>query len=228
MDKKNIHINEKTQNAREKNANLWFYLILGIITGTVILYFVFSVFFANMGYFFNKESKFEYKNLTFYIEDLQGLTLYHYAYSSQAENGVVYDNNLYLRTDPRKNNISVEGKLLFGVNSTVYLTMNTSGLLNCPSIQRDASIIPFFLATNSLNTLIGLADETEAKTSNISYITCDKYPNSDVISIKAGNETKISKNNNCFAITIANCELLEASEKFEVQTIIDTQERQLK
>ncbi len=206
----------------EKSIRLVFYLVLGIAVGFLLLYFIFSVFFSNISL---SSNAFKYKSLPFTKENYAGVNVYHYTYSYQTDNGQTITNNILLRKDPRKNNVPVEGKIIFEGERKIYSTINTSGLLNCSSILRDSSYIPYFLVNNMFNVTIGTIDEAEAQASNVSYITCEKYPNDKVIFIKAGNETRITREGNCFILSVANCELLEVSEKFEVQAILDAKEK---
>ncbi|MEK6893163.1 MAG: hypothetical protein AABX07_03075 [Nanoarchaeota archaeon] len=206
----------------ERSVRLIFYLVLGIAVGTLLVYFIFSVFFSNITLFSNT---FKYKSLPFTKENNMGLTIYHYTYTYQIDNGQTIKNNILLRKDPRKNNVPVEGKITFEGERKIYSTINTTGLLNCSSILRDSSYIPYFLVNNLFVVVIGSVDEAEAQASNVTHITCEKYPNDKVIFIQEGNETKITRKGNCFILSVANCELLEASEKFEVQAIIDAKEQ---
>ena len=65
-----------------------------------------------------------------------------------------------------------------------------------------------------------------AKANNLTWINCEKYPESAVILIKKGEETKITKTGeNCYLISANNCETLPAMEKFVVQSLVDARER---
>jgi len=47
------------------------------------------------------------------------------------------------------------------------------------------------------------------------------------VMVAAGDETKIEKSGNCYDIRVANCEILQALEKFEVQALVDAKNRRL-
>jgi hypothetical protein len=223
--KQNQTIEEAKEGIKEGKARMWFYLALGIIVGLIILYFIFSVFSVNINNLLGKAKTFKYNGLDFIIETENGATLYHHSYLIKYEKSKAYKNNIFLRKDPRKNKVPVEGKILFLGERVIYSTMNTSGLLNCSDILRDVSFIPYFLTNNLYDVIVSLADEKEAKESNVLFVTCEKDTDKKIIFIKAGNETRIVKEGNCTTIMVANCELLDASEKLQVQYLIDERER---
>ena len=80
-----------------------------------------------------------------------------------------------------------------------------------------------FLVNNKINVKGASPNEEEALRDNVRYATCSTHPDEVVILIRAGNETKVEKqgNNNCHVITVADCQVLEAVESFEVQSILD-------
>ena len=82
-----------------------------------------------------------------------------------------------------------------------------------------------FFNQNGYNVLPAVADRNTAHANNLSYITCYNHPSNPVILINDGNETKITVENNCFNVEVANCEILNAVEKLQVQSIIDAKER---
>lgn len=219
MDKKSKSTKEESKDRKARNI---FYLIGGMIVGLFIVYVVASAFFSNVSNWFGSFNTFQYGPLTFSKDTQQGTELYHSAYLFTGQDGRKYRYNFYLINDPRKNNVPVEGDLVFGGEKEIYFSLNTSQMLNCSGILRDVSLIPTFFLNNIFEVEHGFSDFEEAKAGNLTYLTCESKPNNKVISIEPGPKTKIVREGNCYRVQVANCELLDAAEKFQVQAVIDT------
>ncbi|MDP3881789.1 MAG: hypothetical protein Q8Q31_02830 [Nanoarchaeota archaeon] len=213
--------NSKEEKKERKVRNL-FYLIAGMIVGLLIVYIIASVFFSNVSNWFGSFDTFQHGPLTFTKDGQQGTTLYHAAYLFTGKDGRKFRYNMYLINDPRKNKVPVEGDLIFGGEKKIFVSLNTSNMLNCSGILRDVSLIPTFFLNNLFEMEHGFSDFEEAKASNLTYLTCESQPNDNVISIEPGTRTKIVREGNCYRVKVANCELLEAAEKFQVQAVTDT------
>ena len=86
-----------------------------------------------------------------------------------------------------------------------------------------------FLASAGLDVKGASPDEQIANETNVRHVTCDNRPNNPVILIKEGDVTEINKAGlfgNCYVMQVSQCEILEAIEKFQVQSIIDAKGRQ--
>jgi hypothetical protein len=83
-----------------------------------------------------------------------------------------------------------------------------------------------FLTNNLLKIKGGVSDYNESKAKNISYVTCGAYPYNPVIMIQEGNSTTITNNGDCHIISVANCDVQKAVEKFIIQSILDAKERE--
>ncbi len=212
---------KKNEDLKEKKVKSGFYLIAGIIVGLIVVYVVASLIFGNINSWVSSFDTFQYGPLTFTKDSQQGSPLYHAAYLFTDHNRN-FRYNLYLIEDPRKNTVPVEGDLVFDGSRKVYFSLNTSSLLNCSGILRDVSLLPNFLLNNVFEVEHGFADKNEAQANNLSYLTCESLPNQKVISIEPGNQTRIVREGNCYRVEVANCDLLSAAEKFEVQAITDT------
>jgi hypothetical protein len=178
---------------------------------------------------FKSFNHFTYKGLSFTKEKFGTIPVYHYYYYfTDSNTGKQYQYNLYLRIDPRKNNVSMPlGETEFSKEAINYLTVNGSGLTSCTTSARDLGSLAELFSANMLPMKAGTMDSIEAKSNNLTYITCDNKPANPVIQIFSGNETKITIDHNCYNIQIANCQTLEAIEKFKLQTILDAKARSL-
>lgn len=191
--------------------------MIAIMVGLIafVLVFFFSV---------NSMKSFDYKGLTFTREKFGDLDVYHhYFYFNYL--GQTYQYNLYLRNDPRRNKVPVEGDIigLLGIrrNNAVYVSIDNNNLMNCTNSSIAVASISSFLTNNKIMMRGALPDKEEAEAKNTTYADCENNPDDMVIMILSGEETKVSSKGNCYTITAVNCEILDAVEKFEVQAIID-------
>ena len=195
-----------------KNQTVW---IIGIMVGLIVFILVF--------YFAIQSMKtFSYNGLTFTKEKFGEIDVYHYYYYFSDASGQVYKYNLFLRNDPRKNNVPVTGEpIKFDKEKTVYISINDSGLRNCSYSSIAVAGLSQFLTNNMVKVKGALLDKREALLDNRTYASCEDNMNGTVIVIESGSETGINIKGDCYKITSSNCGILDATEKFEVQAILD-------
>jgi hypothetical protein len=168
---------------------------------------------------------FKYEDLTFTKERFGEIPVYHYYYSYEFKNQQ-YQYNLYLRLDPRENNVPVSGEIVYPkIGSTVLVSINSSAFSTCPATLRELASLADILSGNQYPVKGGVLDKNESIASNVTHITCANSPSCMVITLNSGDETKIINNGNCNQIIVHGCELLEAVEKFKVQSLIDAKKR---
>lgn len=178
---------------------------------------------------FKSFNHFTYKGLSFTKEKFGTIPVFHhYYYFTDSATGRQYQYNLYVRIDPRENNVPVSGSILFRKNMVNYVTVNGAGLTNCSTTLRDLGSLAELFSANLLQMKPGSMNTTEALANNMTYITCETKPDNNVLQVFAGNETRIDIEGNCYNIQIANCQTLEAIEKFKVETVVDALERHTK
>lgn len=195
------------------------YWILGAMVGLIVLILIISS-------IMHSSNAFTYQTLRFTKTSYGNLPvfLYNYNFKDPRFNPPKeYSFNLLIRKDPRENNVPVNGNIEFSAaGSIVYVGINGT----CKTANRDIASLTSFLNLNLFTIKGGLVDKAEAKKSNLTYISCDKYPDNVVILVQQANETRIDRtSNNCYTISISNCESLEAIEKFEIQAILDAKKR---
>src|SRR3989344_265330 len=121
--------NKEKKEKREKNLNKGIInrqlMIILLGMGALIIIFLIS------SAVFQSLNKFEYNGLTFTKEKFGQIPVYHYYYFLKSKQGQLIKYNLYLRIDPRKNNVSVDGEILLKDDRSVYLSINTTGLTQC-------------------------------------------------------------------------------------------------
>jgi hypothetical protein len=188
---------------------------------------VLLIFLFGTSAFIKSLNHFSYKTLSFTKERFGQIPVFHYYYYFE-KNGQQYQYNLYLRNDPRDNNVSVNGTIEFPENLRVYIGVNGTGITDCPTASRDLGTLGGFFANNLIQIKPGTLDENESETSNMTYVSCEKFPDRAVIRIFSGEETKIFKSeNNCYNIQISDCRTLDAIEKFEIQSLLDAKARSI-
>ncbi|MBI2632142.1 hypothetical protein HYW75_04000 [Candidatus Pacearchaeota archaeon] len=167
---------------------------------------------------------FNYQGLTFTKERFEKIPVFHYYYFFNND-GQTYKYNLFLREDPRFNNVPVSGNIVFSGERMIFLSINGTGISQCGNSSREIATLTSFFVNNMFNFKAGTPDKKEAEQKNLSFISCKTNPLSDVILIQKGDSTDIKREGSCYKINIADCELLNAIEKFEVQSIIDAKKR---
>lgn len=177
--------------------------ILGIILmilGTALIIFLVTHFIVQA------PKTFEYKNMTFDIIDEGNVRFYHTSFPWEInKQKVTY--NVYLRKDPRQNekNVPFEGNLVI----TKAIVLNTEGDFNC-----EGNGVIAIANFNQIFTALG------ATIMNDPNATCDDQGRYNLITIKAGNETKIEEYSpRCYNLYVSNCEMLDVTERFITETL---------
>ena len=116
------------------------------------------------------------------------------------------DYNFYLRNDPRNLDVEFEGDF----RSRENMVINSTGDFNC---EGDGII--------AVANLVNLYQILGAKVIRDEEATCDAEGRYVFIQISEGNETKILQSGpTCYNIEVNNCEILEATERFMIETFI--------
>jgi len=158
-------------------------------------------------FIFNSINNFEYKNVKFETIREGQLTLY------RTDLPVIYqgqktDYNFYLRNDPREiKEIPFQGNLNLADN----LVINSTEDFNC---QGDGII-----AIANLINLYKISGINVLKDENA---TCDPDGRYMFVRLQSGNETNIEKfGPACYNININNCEILEGTERFMIESFVE-------
>ena len=194
-------------------------LVILVFIGVLV-----GIFFLASWYFKSLHS-FEYKGLAFSEERAGNIPIFHHSYFFKAFDGRLINYNLYIRTDPRTlDSIPVTGnKISFSQQEVVFISVNATGLQQCPYSPLAVASISSYLADNQMKVKSGNLDFWDAGYKRQDYVNCDNQHGNKVIEITTGNETKITVNGKCYRIEIADCQVLQGTERFEVQAILDAQ-----
>jgi len=191
----------KAQTERERKQLRNVLLGLGIFVILIIL-----------AVFFIKSIKsFEYKETKFDIVREGDLILYNTKVALFNENGEHYQNyNFFLRNDPRKSKVDFNGEL----ELKKLAVINSSGEFNC-----NGDGIIAVLNLRQMYEILG------AKVIKDENATCSSDGEYMYINLKEGEKTKIEQTGTaCYDILINNCEILEGTEKFMVETFAKVNE----
>lgn len=210
--KKVVEKIEEPANDKEISGKQLYWIVGGMvfIIGVILLAYFIS----------QNQYKFNYQGLSFTKERYGEIPVYHYYYYLDLPNGQQARYNLFLRNDPRTNNVSVQGDILFR-EFPIYFSIDSDALGSCENASLGVSSLAGFLINNNLEMKIATPNATEAVEKNVSYASCMEATNNTVILMRPGEESRITQSGNCYILSVANCDMLRVAEKFEVQSILD-------
>jgi len=193
--------------------------ILGIILFLVLIVVVFFI----ASSYFKSKNFFEYEGLTFAKQRLGNIPIYYHYYYFKAPDGKVIKYNMYLRNDPRYNNITLSGDIsqLLAGGEVAFISINADGLQECRYGPLAVGTISSFLADNQMTVIGGNLDFWQAGAKKDEWITCENKPGNRVVEILAGNKTRVDISGRCYRVEVNNCEILEAVERLMVESVVD-------
>ena len=221
--KEKIDLKEEKKTEKVDREIYW---VLGVMLGLIIIFLAANSFFQSL-------KTFEYEGLSFSKEKFGDIPVFHYYYytfprsiTGSVTNEQPKQINIYLRNDPRENPVQINEEIEFQPkNHPIYISTNVTGLEECkPSVG--ISTLSAFLSQNGHKLIGAIPDMEQAINEDIRYANCGSSSGSNVILIQKGEETKITRNEDCYIIDVNQCEIIPAVEKFIVQTIIDAKARQ--
>lgn len=196
----------------------WFF---GAMAGVFILFLIFY-------YFFQSLQKFNYEGIQFETIKEGDTIFYHTIVPLIKTSGEQVKYHFYFRTDPRKNRIPVNGEIEIPREFVVYISINETGLRQCEySAVAIASLASFLRDAGGFEVEAAVPDERIATEINMPYVNCENTLVNPVILLQKNKETKITRveGTSCYIVDVANCEILEAIEKFEIRAVLDARAR---
>jgi len=191
-------------------SNTWIYVLIGVVIVLGLIYVSYKSYLES--------KKIEYAGLNFEQKKFGDLNFYYTRIPLFDKNGINTVNySMYLRNDPRTlEDIKIEG--MIRIKSKTILASEAG--LQCENNG---------IAGGELGQAIGLwtkvitgtSNKTLADNRSMPYVSCNAsegmYLDSTSLSFKVANVTGISqKGADCYEISVANCEILEAVERFIV------------
>ena len=185
-----------------------------LLKNIFIALFVFVVMILLAYIFIISARTFEYKDMKFEVVKLCDvkpcLILYQTKFPVLQE-GKIAEYNFYLRKDPRKVNVPFNGNISFKREPYKNIVINITDALNCDgdSVIALANIVKFYEILGS-EFLKG------------DKIACGSIENSIFLDIQKAKQTSIEQTSElCYKINVNNCEILEGTEKFLVESFIE-------
>lgn len=226
---KNLDSSDLNKNLalKERKINKELYWVLGFMVLVLATFFVSQSVFKSL-------KNFEYQGLTFQKVKVGELPFYYYYYYTEKnpDSGTITGQvsgegyhriNLYLYNDPRNLKVPVEGEIDYTDRDlTIFFSVDARDLYQCKYYGVATTNLILFLTGNQFSVEPASPIKEIAEEAGVPHITCENRPRNMVIELREGLETKITrKSETCYEITVNNCEVLEAVEKFMVQSLVD-------
>jgi hypothetical protein len=190
-----------TEKQKKENNNLLRNILF--ILGFFVLFFI-------LGFYFTNSTKhFEYDGIKFNIIKEKEVTFYHTSFAIAYLGGDKANYNAFLRNDPRQlEEILFTGPLYL----SEMMVLNSSENFNCDG-DGVIAIANFQQILNAIGTQV--ISDPNAR--------CDELGRYMYVNIQSGEETTIEKvGPKCYNINIANCGVLEGTERFLLETLKQT------
>ena len=198
----------------EERQLVWFFVIVGIVFAIVLV-----------SYFGAESVKaFEFGGVDWRVEEYAEPLGIIYHGQFMALNGANMEFNIFLRNDPRTNDVFTEGN---------FIDFNYGGIISWSDeieacrgeVSRAMADVGAFIITG-----IGVGKletaTTNPEVSDISdrkYVDCSSDLNKTVVVVQKGESSVIqdSDNSHCYVINVADCNDVAPMEKFITKTISD-------
>jgi len=169
--------------------------------------------------------KFKYNGLEFQKTKLGELVFYSAKFPVISTTGqVIGDYAVNLRNDPRDLEYveinTTDNQIKFARNygdfGTVYLSLGDQ-IADCEDSIIAMANLAGFLGDSGLEIKSAVLNKTYAQENNQTFINCWDSDINTVIKIQQSNKTSIKEaKENCYEINFKDCEILQASEKFQL------------
>ncbi len=195
-------IEEKPSSPEQIKREKKIFLTLVMAMGFCVLVFL-SIYFV-----IKLSNQFEYNGVSFAVDKttMTGTTLYRTSIPVIYQ-GSPADYNLYLRKDPRILSLIPFNGIL-NINTNMVVNMTDDFNCNGDGIIGVANLVKLY----------GLIGTEVIQDANA---TCDAEGRYMFLRVEEGNETRIEKFGiSCYKIYVKNCEILEGTERFMIETLV--------
>jgi len=195
---------------KQRRQLIWIFAIIVLIFVVVI-----------GGYYFIKSlSRFSYVGVTWEKLDYQGIDLYHSRFPVVFDGKLQNNYNLYLRTDPRENNVSVDAIYAFYPNIVIANDENSG---NCYNAGMANLVGAQFLGAIGFNVSGAYSNKSLANATGMQFANCSSAYGQTVLLIKKSeNNASIGQSNdnpNCYILEVGECENLKVMEKLIISVV---------
>lgn len=204
---------KKANQTKKLEKQSW--IFAGIAFGIILV--IFCIFF-----YMQSLNQFKYSGLEFKKTMIGQITLYR-TNIPIIENKVITE---YVTVDFRnspKDIANIEVNTIRGINlitnNLTYISYNKS-LKVCEDNGLAAANLGVFLSDMGINKKGAIDDIDYINNTNLPYVNCETNPHNSVIYITNGDETRIEQTSaNCYRIIAKDCDILKATERFELAAI---------
>ncbi len=197
--------------SEENQQLIWFFIIIAV------------VFASFLGPYFYIEGlkKFDFAGIEWVQEEYTNLEVYHGRFFAFNGADVIY--NIYLRNDPRTNNVSVEGD--FNIFRSKGFIALESSFENCrgEGVRVMADLAAFLRSGVGVTNLdVATTNLNFAKESGRTFADCSTPKDVTVIKIQKGDGSWIyqdEENPFCYTINVDTCDDIKPVEKFMIEAI---------
>lgn len=210
----------KKNNSPKNNEKSQLYWAIGFILFLVLVFLISNSIFKSL-------RTFEHEGISFSKSNVGDIPVFHHYYFFTDSNNELVKYNFYLRIDPRKNSVPIEGEIEFLTDGEKfnYISINPEGFDKCEYASAAIGSLTSFLTNNGIKVKGAVPDLEESNKLGVDYATCGHPEGRYVILIQEGEQTKIERDGMCYKIEVANCEILDAVEKFEFKALVDAKKR---
>ncbi len=188
----------------------------------VIVVAVFAIILGS--YFWTENAKsFSYGGENWVVENYNNLIIYHGRFESIGVRNLTY--NLYLRNDPRKNDVPTTGTFdKFKYGGIVGISPKVDrcrGQLSRVMLDLGA----FMRRGIGVGPLaVGSTNKFTAVETNRTYTQCDTASDRTIVMIEMGNSSVVQNKINpyCYTIKAENCNDITSVEKFMIKSVADS------
>lgn len=203
---------KKYSQKKEDRQLIWFFVVIGIVFGMFLV-----------PYFWNESLKsFEYSEVAWAVEDYEDFKIYHGRF--MALNGANLYYNIFLRGDPRENDVPTEGTFdefkYGGVVSFSPEVDNCRGELSRVMLDLGA-FLKQGVGVGVLES--GSTDKVVANESNRRFAQCGTISDRTLVIVEIGESSVVQDKDNpfCYIIRAEDCNDVSSVERFMVKVVDD-------
>lgn len=201
---------KKSIRNREDRQLVWFLIVIGAVFA--LLFFIyFSV---------QSSNRFEYGGADWAIEDYENLRIYHGRFLALKNPSLTF--NVFLRTDPRENDVPTEGNFNKFKNGGIISISPEANECRGELTRQILDLSSFLRQGASVGTVTGgTTDSILAAESGQRHAICSKVNDRTLVIVDIGEPRVVQdeKNPYCYTIYIDDCNDISPIEKFMLKSI---------
>jgi len=168
-------------------------------------------------------ANFEYKGLNFQKSKFGNIPIYRFAlnFVTHASGGMTSQvtREFAFRNDPRQLDVPVNIKQLVFTKDMTYISISPE-MTKCEDTGIAIANIAQLLGAADIQLSTGTDDLETSEQQGVPYVPCSSEMNATVILIQESEESSIVQRGKCYEINIANCEVLDSTERFMLESAV--------